>query len=66
MVVGWAIAREIMSSSCFLSIRNGPATAAPVCISIATTTPPSSNGFTIQLNPLRNTGVPLELGFFAS
>ncbi len=51
-----------MSSSCFLSMRNGPAMAAPVCISIATTTPPSSNGFTIQLNPLRNTGVSLELG----
>ena len=58
------MAREIMSSSCFLSMRNGPDTAAPVWISMATTTPFSSNGFTIQLNPRRKTGVSVESGIF--
>ena len=32
-------------------MSKGPATAAPIPISMAMTTPPSSNGLTIQLRP---------------
>src|SRR5205814_4652053 len=39
--------------------------AAPAWISIATTTPPSSYGFTIQLKPRRKTGASVDSGFFA-
>ena len=52
-MAGREMTRAIMASSVDCSMSNGPAIAAPIVISMAITTPPSSYGLTIQLRPRR-------------